>query len=354
LALTLSLPVMLLLGLALGMGRFSAPSPELVYTRASGTGSDLMLVDVGRRLETALTRQQGDNRSPTWSPDGGQLAFVSTRSGAAELFVTDAAGQHERAIPLAYAPNAVVWSPRGDYLAVRMFMNGSPKLAVLAVGGEESSWVVNLSGSADSKPMWTPDGDHLMYISYRDGNPRLYAVNIHCQTLARGCRYNEELIMPSIYLTGLPDWSADGEAFVFSSLTLDDSRIQQARVRCLERVERCVSDTNIIANTPDFDLAPVWSGDGRWLAFISGKTRLYLMDMQTLGLRALVSGAFNVTGLAWSADGTQIVYPADWGGTNALFLVEIASGAVQRLTRSGLPPNIDLVWRPGRETVVHQ
>ena len=42
--------------------------------------------------QTRLTNNAGDDRSPTWSPDGQKIAFASDRDGNVEIYVMNADG----------------------------------------------------------------------------------------------------------------------------------------------------------------------------------------------------------------------------------------------------------------------
>jgi Tol biopolymer transport system component len=43
-----------------------------------------------------LTRNEADDFSPVWSPDGEQITFVSKLYGAGEIFIMDADGGRQR------------------------------------------------------------------------------------------------------------------------------------------------------------------------------------------------------------------------------------------------------------------
>ena len=77
---------------------------------------DVALIDFATGTIRRLTHAPNDGMNPTWSPDGRRIAFVTTRSGQAEIFVMNADGTEQR--PLAAMPNVNLvdprWSPAGE------------------------------------------------------------------------------------------------------------------------------------------------------------------------------------------------------------------------------------------------
>jgi len=62
-----------------------------------------------------LTRDQGDNEDPSWSPDGGFIVFSSTREGASKIYLMTARGSDaRRLINLPGAQTDPQWSPGGE------------------------------------------------------------------------------------------------------------------------------------------------------------------------------------------------------------------------------------------------
>jgi TolB protein len=62
------------------------PFNEITYTARTGPGNDIKIVDMPTRVVRQLTFGEGTNESPTWAANGRHLAFMSTRSGKAQIF----------------------------------------------------------------------------------------------------------------------------------------------------------------------------------------------------------------------------------------------------------------------------
>jgi TolB protein len=63
-----------------------APYNEVAYASRTGPGNDIKIIDLATRQIRQLTFGEGTNESPAFAPNGRHLAFMSTRSGKAQIF----------------------------------------------------------------------------------------------------------------------------------------------------------------------------------------------------------------------------------------------------------------------------
>lgn len=75
-----------------------APRNELAYTARTGPGYDIKVLNLATNETRQLTFGEGSNESPSWAPNGRHLAFMSTRSGRAQIYTVDYDGQNVRQI----------------------------------------------------------------------------------------------------------------------------------------------------------------------------------------------------------------------------------------------------------------
>ena len=89
--------------------------------------SNLWQVSTNGGSPRALTAGKFHNFSPRWSPDGKQLAFLSDRSGRAQIHVRSIDSGHETVITEgAEAPSHLSWSPDGQSIAFLQFVPSEP------------------------------------------------------------------------------------------------------------------------------------------------------------------------------------------------------------------------------------
>lgn len=111
-----------------------------------------------------LTHTNAYHTSPTWSPDGTQIAYRSTEAGNVDLFVMDADGKNGRQltsnIGLVSAPS---WSPTGTALVFA----GGEGTAQLFVVDVATLALTQLTNSAVDlfAPSWSENGRFILYHS---------------------------------------------------------------------------------------------------------------------------------------------------------------------------------------------
>ena len=83
------------------------------------TSASLWLIDLASGDPRQLTPDRGSDSAPAWSPDGKEIAFLSDRAGAKQVFLLPIAGGEAR--PLTNLKQGVdgppVWSPDGSQIA---------------------------------------------------------------------------------------------------------------------------------------------------------------------------------------------------------------------------------------------
>lgn len=152
---------------------------RIAYITAVGLGNNttysLIVADSDGYNPQVVARSRESLLSPSWSPDGRKIAYVSFESGNSAIYVQDiTTGSRQlvsaRAKGINGAPN---FSPDGSKLALALSYQGNPEIYVMDLGSrQETRLTTNLA--IDTEPRWTPDGQSIIFTSDRSGRPQLY------------------------------------------------------------------------------------------------------------------------------------------------------------------------------------
>jgi tricorn protease-like protein len=148
---------------------------RVAYSFADGA-QHIYEVDAQGKNRKALTSGQGVNTEPCYSPDGKQIAFVSTRDGNFEIYVMNADGGNVRRLTRSpYRDLRPRFSPDGKRIAFTSHRDGNAEIYVMNADGSGQQRLTR-NPERDDYPSWHPDGRRLVYVSERDGRHDLYLI----------------------------------------------------------------------------------------------------------------------------------------------------------------------------------
>jgi Tol biopolymer transport system component len=209
------------------------------------------------------------------SPDGGDLAFSSARTGSTEIYVADTRTGIVRRLTGNTSSDDVepAWSPDGRQLTWASGSSASHDLVVMGADGSHKTRLVE-GAANDVEPAWSPDGGQIAFASNRDGRYRLWVVS------ASGGEPTTIVDAPGQMRS--PAWSPIGSALAYTGAADGNADVWIAALDG--------SAPKRVTTAPGFDGRPDWAPDGRRVAFVSnrgGAQRIWLMGADGSGQRAL-------------------------------------------------------------------
>jgi len=253
-----------------------------------------------------------------------RLSYVIKDGKRYRLVISDADGQNIRNAMNSGEPIiSPSWSPDGKKVAYVSFEDRKPVIYVheLATGRRIS--LSNQKGN-NSAPAWSPDGKKLAISLSKDGNTQIYSINSDgtgLQRLTRGNTIDTE-----------PQYSSDGRYIYFTSDRGGNPQIYRmsADGEQAEGVKR-------VTFKQGFVTSPRISPDGKYLAYIAnigGAYRLYILNLATGDAQALTDGTSDESP-SFAANGRYVLYSTKVGGRRVLAAVSVDGNSKQVLSIPG-------------------
>lgn len=201
---------------------------RIAYVTAAGVSPNinyaLMVADSDGYNPQVLVRSREPLLSPSWSPDGKKLAYVSFERGDSAIYIQEIATGARQVVSNRKGINgAPAFSPDGSRLALTLSYLGNPDIFIMDLGSRETKRITN-HFSIDTEAQWMPDGQSLVFTSDRSGKPQLYQVSTAGGDATRLTFQGEYNAKPSISYDGKKFAMAQGTGNVYRIAVLDRSK----------------------------------------------------------------------------------------------------------------------------------
>ena len=138
----------------------------------------LMLADSDGANEKILLSSSEPIISPSWSPDGKSVAYVSFETGMAKVYIQEiASGKRESVLSKETQISSPSWSPDGKYLSLTLYQDGNAEIYILRLRDRALTRMTN-QFAIDTESSWSPKGNKILFTSGRSGSPQIYELDL--------------------------------------------------------------------------------------------------------------------------------------------------------------------------------
>jgi TolB protein len=336
-------------------GEWLAFSSDRESARTKGAGgfetvhsTEIFVVRFDGTSLRRLTKDRMFAGSPSWSPDGKQLAFyqaalsevvkiTSPRDlrGVTQIATIDLRTDELRTLTSGAAEK---WSPRWLAPDLIAYFSGGPDGGIEHIGGSAGE-----RGEFQS-PSWSADGRQMVF--HRDAVASWPPLQ----------RWRSRDRQFSLMRTGIfPSYSPSG-----ARLLCNSERAGILHNEILVMDARGTNRSVLFHDPAKSALGPIWSRRGDRIAFGVGRffqtvlgpalADIAVMDPDGTELKVLTDGSGNYAFPSWSGDGQRIVFRAAGGSYDGLRIVTVATRDVQQLTSGSTHDNFPS-WSPVQDLI---
>jgi dipeptidyl aminopeptidase/acylaminoacyl peptidase len=296
---------------------------------------ELYTVDINGENPKQITHSAKSEFNAVWRPDGKKIGFLTAESGTVQLWEMNPDGSGRTQISkIEGGITGFKYSPDQTKILYTKDIPIENKFADLYEGLPKASGRLIDDLMYRHWDHWVDTYSHVFYADY-DGKKVGEGKDI-----MEGETYNS----PLSPFGGIEqvDWSADSKKIAYTSKKLNGKAATLSTNSDIYLYDLGSGQTqNITQGMMGFDVAPLFSPDGKFIAwesmerdgYESDQNRLFLMNLET-GEKIYATKGFdqNAGSLAWAGDSKKIYFTSDWHGTFQIYNYDIETGSISKLT----------------------
>lgn len=334
---------------------FAVTTSDLARAKRS---TRIWMMDAGGRNPRQLTTGEQSEYSPSYSPDGKQILFTSSKDGSANLYLMyTSGGQARKLTNISTGVSDPVWSRDGRFIAFSSDVYPE-------CGGDDAcnKKIAERWEAGSLKAHMADDLFYRHWTAWKDGTrTHIFIVNTATGETRDVTPGNFDT--PTFQLGGPVqyDFSPDGTELVYvSNHDAKPERSTNNDLWLISLNDREPKPRNITAANPAYDGSPKYSPDGRYIAYRMQKLPGYESDLFRIALYERATGKSTVLtesfrnwvdDYQWARDSKSIFFTGPVEGQNPIYRLDIDTKAItQRLADKTIDA---FEFAPGEHRVIY-
>ena len=320
-------------------GKWAAYTVSTPDMDANRNASNVWIVSTAGGEAVQVT-QSGHDSSPAWSPDGKTLAFISSRSGDSQIYLLSMeGGEAKKLTTLSTGADLFQWSPDGKTIAFT---------SEVYLDCKDDACNQKRDEEKEKSKVKARIYDHLLYRHWdhwSDGKrSHLFLMPADGSAAAHDLTPEADYDIPPGERGEVSDFafSPDGKEICYTAVPDKMEAISTNGELFLVPVAG--GEPKKITSNPGFDGNPVYSPDGKYIAYHaqlvaeneSDRWRVMLYDRKSEKSENLSEGFDrSATNLAWSPDSKTIYFLAENETLQPIYAMEARAGATPKKVLDG-------------------
>ncbi len=317
-------------------GKSIAFSVTTFYLHKGKSNSEIYVMNADGSRQRRMTFNDAADFSPSWSPDGRFIYFLSTRSGESQVWrIPVDGGEAEQITDFPMGVEDYLVAPNGKWIAF--------STKVFPECGADGDCSKALAYDMENGTVQAHLADRLFYRHWnfwKDGK-RTHTLLYDMEKKTYSDLTPGDYDAPSFSLGGLRGFAFSPDARELCFVSNHDSNEWETTIKDLWLISTEGGDAkNITDENEAYDGEPLYSPNGRYIAFKmqkiptyeSDRFRLAIYDRQT-GKKRVLTENFDywVDAFAWSPDSRAIYFTAEVKGHIPLYRVDIRNGRIRKI-----------------------
>ncbi len=318
---------------------------------ANKMNNEIFVVSINGANEINISNNEKSDYNALWSPNGKKIAFLSTRDGKPQIYIADFPdGEIKKITNIERGVNNLNWSPDGKHFSF------TTDVKMEALPQEKYTNLSNVNVRIYEKlPIrhWDEWNDeyyqHLFILPVEGGEPIDLIKDEKFETPLKPWGGTEQIA-----------WSPDGKEIAYTSKKVEDFATSTNSDIFIYSLSSGTTK-NITEGMPGFDRDPLYSPDGKWIAFHSQERAGFESDRIRLMLYKRKSGEIKelsktidnwIESSVWSPDSKYLYSSVGIKGTIQIFKINVDDGKYEAITEGkyNFGPDIDIT--PDSKTLV--